>query len=204
MPNQMAQDTGSSADRVSTDKHRNYAVVANTITILGALGWYLKITAKKAKTTRSLTVSLPLRVIVFNFSKSTLHFHPAVFNLMKSPDILGKARLAYINCVVGHSSLKLKNVTRVTFKIVYDCPQMRPRKDKYTERFRTGESSVAFNINLFRDKHTQQSTLFASESSAKAPKADKEKSLSPDSSDSSEINSTNEKLWHCEHPCLWK
>ncbi|CAJ1979133.1 unnamed protein product [Sphenostylis stenocarpa] len=39
--------TGSSADRVSTDKHRNYAVVAGTITILGALGWYLKGTSKK-------------------------------------------------------------------------------------------------------------------------------------------------------------
>ncbi|WVZ03200.1 hypothetical protein V8G54_024006 [Vigna mungo] len=39
--------TGASAERVSTDKHRNYAVVAGTITILGALGWYLKGTAKK-------------------------------------------------------------------------------------------------------------------------------------------------------------
>lgn len=37
----------SSADKVSTDKYRNYAVVAGTITILGALGWYLKGTAKK-------------------------------------------------------------------------------------------------------------------------------------------------------------
>ncbi|TKY67056.1 mitochondrial protein [Spatholobus suberectus] len=39
--------TGTSADRVSTDKYRNYAVVAGTVTILGALGWYLKGTAKK-------------------------------------------------------------------------------------------------------------------------------------------------------------
>ena len=39
--------TDTSAKKVSTDKHRNYAVVAGTITILGALGWYLKGTAKK-------------------------------------------------------------------------------------------------------------------------------------------------------------
>ncbi|KAK7312652.1 hypothetical protein VNO77_36687 [Canavalia gladiata] len=38
---------GTSADKVSTDKYRNYAVVAGTITIFGALGWYLKGTAKK-------------------------------------------------------------------------------------------------------------------------------------------------------------
>ncbi|XP_028756802.1 uncharacterized protein At2g27730, mitochondrial-like [Neltuma alba] len=37
----------SSAEKVSTDQYRNYAVVAGTITILGALGWYLKGTAKK-------------------------------------------------------------------------------------------------------------------------------------------------------------
>lgn len=40
--------TGTSADeKVSTDKYRNYAVVAGTVTIFGALGWYLKGTAKK-------------------------------------------------------------------------------------------------------------------------------------------------------------
>ncbi|KAG4974297.1 hypothetical protein AAZX31_11G158400 [Glycine max] len=39
--------TGTSVDRVSTDKYRNYAVVAGTVTMLGALGWYLKGTAKK-------------------------------------------------------------------------------------------------------------------------------------------------------------
>ncbi|XP_061374096.1 uncharacterized protein At2g27730, mitochondrial-like [Gastrolobium bilobum] len=39
--------TESSTDKVSTDKHRNYAVVAGTITIFAALGWYLKGTAKK-------------------------------------------------------------------------------------------------------------------------------------------------------------
>ncbi|KAJ1440702.1 hypothetical protein SESBI_01772 [Sesbania bispinosa] len=39
--------TETSGDKVSTDKYRNYAVVAGTVTILGALGWYLKGTAKK-------------------------------------------------------------------------------------------------------------------------------------------------------------
>ncbi|KAK7263415.1 hypothetical protein RJT34_31004 [Clitoria ternatea] len=38
---------GTTADKVSTDKYRNYAVVAGTITFFGALGWYLKGTAKK-------------------------------------------------------------------------------------------------------------------------------------------------------------
>ncbi|KAJ6671767.1 hypothetical protein OIU85_015507, partial [Salix viminalis] len=33
--------------KVSTDKYRNYAVVAGTITALGALGWYLKSGGKK-------------------------------------------------------------------------------------------------------------------------------------------------------------
>ncbi|KGN64938.1 uncharacterized protein At2g27730, mitochondrial [Cucumis sativus] len=32
----------SSTEKISTDKQRNYAVVAGTVTILGALGWYLK------------------------------------------------------------------------------------------------------------------------------------------------------------------
>ncbi|KAK7257616.1 hypothetical protein RIF29_31702 [Crotalaria pallida] len=39
--------TDTSAHKVSTDKNRNYAVLAGTITMLGALGWYLKGTAKK-------------------------------------------------------------------------------------------------------------------------------------------------------------
>lgn len=39
--------TGTSAGKVSTDKFRNYAVIAGTITIFGGLGWYLKGTAKK-------------------------------------------------------------------------------------------------------------------------------------------------------------
>ena len=32
---------------VSTDKHRNYGVLAGTIAILGGLGWYLKSSSKK-------------------------------------------------------------------------------------------------------------------------------------------------------------
>lgn len=32
---------------VSTDKHRNYAVLAGTITLLGAFGWYLKSNKKQ-------------------------------------------------------------------------------------------------------------------------------------------------------------
>ncbi|KAL5056259.1 hypothetical protein RYX36_036941 [Vicia faba] len=36
-----------SSAKVSTDKYRNYGVVAGTITILAAVGWYLKGTAKK-------------------------------------------------------------------------------------------------------------------------------------------------------------
>ncbi|OIV99273.1 hypothetical protein TanjilG_17083 [Lupinus angustifolius] len=39
--------TNTSAHKVSTDKNRNYGVLAGTITILGALGWYYKGTAKK-------------------------------------------------------------------------------------------------------------------------------------------------------------
>ncbi|KAL1323458.1 hypothetical protein HN51_033796 [Arachis hypogaea] len=39
--------TDASAEKVSTDKYRNYAVVAGTITFLSGLGWYLKGTAKK-------------------------------------------------------------------------------------------------------------------------------------------------------------
>ena len=38
---------GSSTEKVSTGKYRNYAVVAGTITALGALGWYLKSGGKK-------------------------------------------------------------------------------------------------------------------------------------------------------------
>lgn len=38
--------SGASADKVSTDKYRNYAVLAGTITALGAIGWYLKASKK--------------------------------------------------------------------------------------------------------------------------------------------------------------
>ncbi|KAK3443771.1 uncharacterized protein At2g27730, mitochondrial [Eucalyptus grandis] len=37
----------SATEKVSTDKDRNYAVLAGTITALGALGWYLKGRSKK-------------------------------------------------------------------------------------------------------------------------------------------------------------
>ncbi|XP_011006831.1 PREDICTED: uncharacterized protein At2g27730, mitochondrial-like isoform X1 [Populus euphratica] len=38
---------GVSTEKVSTDKYRNYAVVAGTVTVFGALGWYLKSGGKK-------------------------------------------------------------------------------------------------------------------------------------------------------------
>ncbi|KAI3794759.1 hypothetical protein L1987_37396 [Smallanthus sonchifolius] len=38
-----------STDGVSTDKYRNYAVVAGVLTGLGALGWYLKSKDKKTE-----------------------------------------------------------------------------------------------------------------------------------------------------------
>ncbi|XP_057948573.1 uncharacterized protein At2g27730, mitochondrial [Malania oleifera] len=41
------QSSPTSTSGVSTDKYRNYAVVAGAVTILGGLGWYLKATAKK-------------------------------------------------------------------------------------------------------------------------------------------------------------
>ena len=42
VPSGSASTSGASTEKISTDKHRNYAVVAGTVTILGALGWYLK------------------------------------------------------------------------------------------------------------------------------------------------------------------
>ena len=36
-----------SGSKVSTDKYRNYGVLAGTITIFAALGWYIKGTEKK-------------------------------------------------------------------------------------------------------------------------------------------------------------
>ncbi|GKU93809.1 hypothetical protein SLEP1_g7374 [Rubroshorea leprosula] len=41
--------SGASAEKVSTDKYRNYAVVAGAVTGLGALGWYLKSSGKKVE-----------------------------------------------------------------------------------------------------------------------------------------------------------
>ncbi|KAI3411462.1 uncharacterized protein J3R85_017982 [Psidium guajava] len=38
---------GSSTKKASTDKDRNYAVLAGTVTALAALGWYLKGRSKK-------------------------------------------------------------------------------------------------------------------------------------------------------------
>ncbi|OAY51397.1 uncharacterized protein At2g27730, mitochondrial [Manihot esculenta] len=49
-PNASASSTsGASAEKVSTDKYRNYAVVAGTVTIFGALGWYLNSRGKKTE-----------------------------------------------------------------------------------------------------------------------------------------------------------
>ncbi|XP_030520928.1 uncharacterized protein At2g27730, mitochondrial [Rhodamnia argentea] len=39
--------SGSSSEKASTDKDRNYAVLAGTVTALAALGWYLKGRSKK-------------------------------------------------------------------------------------------------------------------------------------------------------------
>ncbi|KAK2640746.1 hypothetical protein Ddye_022509 [Dipteronia dyeriana] len=38
---------GASTEKVSTDKNRNYAVIAGVVTVFGALGWYLKASGKK-------------------------------------------------------------------------------------------------------------------------------------------------------------
>ncbi|KAJ0020972.1 hypothetical protein Pint_31877 [Pistacia integerrima] len=46
-PSGSAPTAGASTEKVSTDKYRNYAVVAGTLTGLGALGWYLKSRGKK-------------------------------------------------------------------------------------------------------------------------------------------------------------
>lgn len=36
-----------STEKISTDKHRNYAVLAGTVAALGAIGWYLQASKKK-------------------------------------------------------------------------------------------------------------------------------------------------------------
>ncbi|KNA02629.1 hypothetical protein SOVF_216810, partial [Spinacia oleracea] len=38
-----------SAPKTSTDKHRNYAVIAGLVTALGAAGWYYKSGSKKTE-----------------------------------------------------------------------------------------------------------------------------------------------------------
>ncbi|CAN8247145.1 unnamed protein product [Cochlearia groenlandica] len=39
--------TTESGPKVSEDKHRNYAVVAGVVTVVGAIGWYMKSGGKK-------------------------------------------------------------------------------------------------------------------------------------------------------------
>jgi len=46
-PTSSSSASGASTEKVSTDKYRNYAVLAGTITVFASLGWYLKGTAKK-------------------------------------------------------------------------------------------------------------------------------------------------------------
>ncbi|XP_044483107.1 uncharacterized protein At2g27730, mitochondrial-like [Mangifera indica] len=48
-PSSSAPTAGAPTEKVSTDKNRNYAVLAGTVTALGALGWYLKSSGKKAE-----------------------------------------------------------------------------------------------------------------------------------------------------------
>ncbi|KAB2619835.1 hypothetical protein D8674_040485 [Pyrus ussuriensis x Pyrus communis] len=42
-----ASSSGASTAKVSTDKYRNYAVVAGVMTAAASLGWYLKASRKK-------------------------------------------------------------------------------------------------------------------------------------------------------------
>ncbi|PON48186.1 copper ion binding protein [Trema orientale] len=46
-PSATASTSGASTEKVSTDKYRNYAVVAGVITAFGAVGWYLRGSEKK-------------------------------------------------------------------------------------------------------------------------------------------------------------
>ncbi|KAL9274738.1 hypothetical protein AKJ16_DCAP07440 [Drosera capensis] len=45
----MPTGSNSTASKVSTDKYRNYAVVAGVITAVAGLGWYLTSTPKKTE-----------------------------------------------------------------------------------------------------------------------------------------------------------
>uniref|UniRef100_A0A1J3EF71 Uncharacterized protein, mitochondrial n=1 Tax=Noccaea caerulescens TaxID=107243 RepID=A0A1J3EF71_NOCCA len=42
-----ATSSAESGPKVSEDKHRNYAVVAGVVTVIGAIGWYMKSGGKK-------------------------------------------------------------------------------------------------------------------------------------------------------------
>ncbi|GMY15798.1 Copper ion binding isoform 1 [Fagus crenata] len=46
-PTSSSSASEASTEKVSTDKYRNYAVLAGTITVFASLGWYLKASAKK-------------------------------------------------------------------------------------------------------------------------------------------------------------
>ncbi|XVF08607.1 hypothetical protein REPUB_Repub07fG0017500 [Reevesia pubescens] len=46
-PSRSTSTSGASTEKVSTDKYRNYAVVAGVLTFTGALGWYLNSKEKK-------------------------------------------------------------------------------------------------------------------------------------------------------------
>lgn len=48
-PSGSSSTSGASTAKVSTDKYRNYAVVAGVMTAAAALGWYLKGSEKKAE-----------------------------------------------------------------------------------------------------------------------------------------------------------
>ncbi|XWS41140.1 hypothetical protein CRYUN_Cryun17cG0054600 [Craigia yunnanensis] len=46
-PTSYTSTSGASTEKVSTDKYRNYAVLAGVVTSAGALGWYLNSKEKK-------------------------------------------------------------------------------------------------------------------------------------------------------------
>ncbi|XP_021278295.1 uncharacterized protein At2g27730, mitochondrial [Herrania umbratica] len=46
-PSDSTSTSGASTEKVSTDKYKNYAVLAGAITLGGALGWYLTSKEKK-------------------------------------------------------------------------------------------------------------------------------------------------------------
>ncbi|XWS52836.1 hypothetical protein CRYUN_Cryun11dG0106400 [Craigia yunnanensis] len=46
-PSSSTPTSGASTEKVSTDKYRNYAVLAGVLTSVGVLGWYLKSKEKK-------------------------------------------------------------------------------------------------------------------------------------------------------------